>query len=61
LPLSVYLGFVARLGPPGLWWGLVLGLAVVATSLLMRVRARLARSQRRVIIDRHLAPSEPYL
>jgi len=59
LPLSVYLGFVARLGPPGLWWGLVLGLAVVATSLLIRVRARLARSQRRVIIDRHLAPSEP--
>jgi MATE family multidrug resistance protein len=59
LPLSVYLGFVADLGPRGLWWGLVLGLAVVATSLLLRVRARLSRTQGRVIIDRHLAPSEP--
>jgi MATE family multidrug resistance protein len=59
LPLSVYLGFVARLGPAGLWWGLVLGLAVVACALLVRVRARLSRSQSRVVIDPHLAPSEP--
>jgi MATE family, multidrug efflux pump len=59
LPLSVYLGFVARLGPVGLWWGLVLGLAVVASSLLFRVRSRLSQTQSRVVIDRHLAPSEP--
>ena len=57
LPLSVYLGFVADLGPVGLWWGLVLGLAVVATSLLIRVRSRLARTQSRVIIDPHLVPA----
>jgi MATE family, multidrug efflux pump len=54
LPLSVYLGFVADWGPVGLWWGLVLGLAVVATSLLIRVRNQLARSQSRVIIDPNL-------
>jgi MATE family multidrug resistance protein len=59
LPLSVYLGFVAGLGPAGLWWGLVLGLAVVACSLLVRVRGRLSRAQSRVVIDQHLAPSEP--
>jgi MATE family multidrug resistance protein len=59
LPLSVYLGFVASLGPVGLWWGLVLGLGVVATSLLIRVRTRLARTQSRVVIDPHLfAPGE---
>jgi MATE family multidrug resistance protein len=59
LPLSVFLGFVAGLGPVGLWWGLVLGLAVVATSLLIRVRSRLARTHSRVVIDPHLfAPGE---
>ena len=51
IPLSVYLGFVARWGPSGLWWGLVLGLGVVACALLLRVRSRLARQQRRVLID----------
>jgi multidrug resistance protein, MATE family len=51
LPVSGYLGFVLKEGPVGLWWGLVLGLAVVAGSLLMRVRSRLARSQSRVVID----------
>jgi MATE family multidrug resistance protein len=59
LPLSVYLGFVAGLGPAGLWWGLVLGLAVVAISLLVRVRGRLSRAQSRVVIDPQLAPSKP--
>jgi MATE family, multidrug efflux pump len=54
LPLSVYLGFRAALGPVGLWWGLVLGLAVVATSLLIRVRSRLSYHQQRVVIDPHL-------
>ena len=56
LPVSLYLGFVARRGPVGLWWGLVLGLAVVAISLLVRVRSRLAQEQARVVIDTHLFP-----
>jgi Na+-driven multidrug efflux pump len=42
---------VARVGPSGLWWGLVLGLGVVATFLLVRVRLGLARQQTRVLID----------
>jgi MATE family, multidrug efflux pump len=51
IPLSAYLAFVAGLGPAGLWWGLVLGLGVVAILLLARVRSRLARRQPRVVID----------
>jgi MATE family multidrug resistance protein len=51
IPLSAYLAFAADLGPAGLWWGLVLGLGVVATLLLARVRSRLARRQPRVVID----------
>jgi hypothetical protein len=34
-----------------LWWGLVLGLGVVATVLLTRVRVALCRRQARVVID----------
>ncbi|HYC30871.1 MAG TPA: MATE family efflux transporter [Gemmatimonadales bacterium] len=51
LPLSYVLGFRLGMGPGGLWWGLVAGLAVVATVLLTRVRIGLARRQRRVVID----------
>ena len=60
IPVSIYLGFVAGLGPAGLWWGLVLGLGLVGTSLLLRVRARLARRQVRVVIDTpQLSGAEP--
>jgi MATE family multidrug resistance protein len=51
LPVSYLLGFRLGLGPAGLWWGLVIGLAVVATVLLTRVRIALARRQTRVVID----------
>jgi MATE family multidrug resistance protein len=64
LPVSYLLGFVAGWGPVGLWWGLVLGLGVVATVLLTRVRMALRRRQVRVVIDAErtgwspIAPSE---
>jgi MATE family multidrug resistance protein len=51
LPVSYLLGFRAGWGPVGLWWGLVVGLGVVATVLLTRVRAALRRQQGRVVID----------
>ena len=51
LPVSWLLGFHLGLGPAGLWWGLVIGLAVVATVLLTRVRVALERRQARVVID----------
>lgn len=59
IPVSIYLGFVARLDPAGLWWGLVSGLGLVGTSLLLRVRTRLAHRQQRVIIDTPLPGAEP--
>ena len=59
IPLSVYLGFGVGLGPAGLWWGLVAGLALVGTSLLLRVRSRLARKQRRIVIDAPIVSAEP--
>jgi MATE family multidrug resistance protein len=51
IPVSIYLGFAADLGPVGLWWGLVLGLGLVGSSLLLRVRSRLRQRQTRVLID----------
>ena len=50
-PGSYLRGFGAGRGPAGLWYGLVLGLAAVATTLLVRVRLALARERRRVLID----------
>jgi MATE family multidrug resistance protein len=51
LPVSYYLCFIAGWGPVGLWWGLVLGLGLVAAFLLIRVRLGLGRQQQRVMID----------
>ena len=51
MPVSLALGFRYGLGPEGLWWGLVVGLAVTAPILLARVRGRLRRSLRRILID----------
>jgi MATE family multidrug resistance protein len=47
LPAGWYLAFRAGVGPTGLWWGLTLGLAVVATlfvtRILVRFRSHIAR------------------
>jgi MATE family multidrug resistance protein len=43
LSVSIYLAFRTPLGAVGLWWGLVIGLAVVALVLLIRVRHVLRR------------------
>lgn len=51
LPAGLLLAFRADLGPPGIWWGLAIGLGVVAGLLLLRVRLRLGRDLARVVID----------
>ena len=51
LPVSWALAFRFGGGAIGLWWGIVVGLAVVAVILLARVRSRLARAMVRVRID----------
>ena len=38
-------------GPRGVWWGLTLGLVVVAIFLVLRARARLSGEVRRLVID----------
>jgi multidrug resistance protein, MATE family len=47
LPAGWYLAFEAGQGPRGLWWGLTIGLAVVAALFLLRIairfRSRVAR------------------
>jgi MATE family multidrug resistance protein len=48
LPVAVVLGFVARLGAVGLWWGLSLGLTAVAVALIGRFLWLTARPIRRV-------------
>ena len=54
---SWMLAFPFGLGPLGLWLGLALGLAVVATSLIVRLRY-CARAQLRVAPEPMLAPKE---
>ena len=51
LPVSLWLGFTLDFGPRGLWWGLVLGLAVVAGFLLYRLRRKLRQPLRRIRVD----------
>ena len=53
LPVSGALAFKAGMGPRGLWWGLTVGLVIVALVLVGRVRWRLAGEMRRLVIDRH--------
>jgi MATE family multidrug resistance protein len=52
LPLATYLGLHTAAGPAGMWWGLVVGLVVVAAILLARVRLRLRGALTRVTVDR---------
>jgi multidrug resistance protein, MATE family len=51
LPVCWMLAFRLGGGALGLWWGIVVGLGVVAAILLVRVRTRLARAMLRVRID----------
>jgi MATE family multidrug resistance protein len=50
MPVSLWLAFPLGLGPQGLWWGLVAGLAAVAVLLLVRVAARMSRPLARVVV-----------
>jgi len=55
LPVSAALGFGAGGGPRGLWWGLTVGLMLVALILVWRVRRRLSGAVARIVIDRDVA------
>ena len=51
LPLGLYLSFERGMGPAGLWWGLVAGLAAVALVLLLRLYSRFSGPLVRVSVD----------
>jgi len=51
LPISILLGLWLDQGPTGVWWGLAIGIAMVALLLLRRIRVRFGRALRRVVID----------
>ncbi|HEX6995859.1 MAG TPA: MATE family efflux transporter [Gammaproteobacteria bacterium] len=53
IPVSFWLGFELERGATGLWWGLVVGLAVVAVTLVLRLRHRERRDLVRIVIDEH--------
>jgi MATE family multidrug resistance protein len=56
LPVGIWLGFRTGAGPVGLWWGLVLGLALLALFLVLRVRFRMRRELGRIVIDDAVEP-----
>jgi multidrug resistance protein, MATE family len=58
VPVSVVLGFRTVLGPQGLWWGFVAGLAAVGLFLLIRVRILFTRGVSRIRVDS--APERTY-
>ncbi len=51
LPTCIALSFGLGMGPRGVWWGLALGIGVVGTLLLARIRRRFGRELRRLILD----------
>ena len=53
MPVSLWLGFGLDYGAVGLWWGLVVGLIIVAVFLIVRVRQREQHGLERIIIDEH--------
>jgi MATE family multidrug resistance protein len=57
VPVSWYLGIHTSLGPRGLWWGFVAGLAAVAMLLLARVRYRLRTHISRTVVEERAVPA----
>ncbi|HWA15092.1 MAG TPA: MATE family efflux transporter [Gemmatimonadales bacterium] len=51
LPVSLWLGLHLGHGPTGLWWGLVLGLAIVAVFLIFRVHWKLRQPLIRLRVE----------
>jgi MATE family multidrug resistance protein len=51
LPISAALAFGLDVGPRGIWWGLAIGIGVVAVLLSFRIRRRFGRALRRLVID----------
>ena len=55
LPVSVGLGFGLGVGPQGIWWGLAIGIGIVALLLTHRIKRRFGRELRRLAIDENVS------
>jgi MATE family multidrug resistance protein len=51
IPVSLWLGFGLGYGAVGLWWGLVVGLVIVAAFLVTRLRQREMHGLEHILID----------
>ena len=51
IPVGAWLGFRTELGPLGLWWGLVVGLAAVSVLMVFRVRSRVTTATQRIELE----------
>jgi MATE family multidrug resistance protein len=51
LPASLWLAFRTSAGAPGLWWGFVVGLGIVAVILSLRLHALVGRDHARLSVD----------
>ena len=51
VPISLHLALRTGIGPQGLWWGFVAGLAAVALFLLWRVQTLFRRGVNRIHVD----------
>jgi MATE family multidrug resistance protein len=51
LPISAALGLGLGFGPQGIWWGLAIGIGVVALLLTHRIVRRFGRELSRLVID----------
>ena len=59
MPVCLWLGFSLGYGAVGLWWGLVVGLVIVALFLILRLLHRQRRDFARVVIDQQETPRDP--
>lgn len=57
IPASLLFAFQLDMGAEGLWWGLVVGLLVVAVFLLLRVRQHLAGEIERLDLEDAASPA----
>ena len=51
MPVGAWLAFRAGMGPQGVWWGSVVGLASVGLLLVWRVRNRFSRHMSRITVE----------
>ncbi len=50
IPVSYYFGFILKIGPEGIWYGLLVGLSIAAVLLFVRFRLLASRFMRKKLL-----------